>query len=103
MADSLLVRSRLAAFAVAGLAAAVPSASAQTFATYHCRDGSEFVAAFFPDTRTVALQLDGKAVTLPSRLAASGSRYGKGGITLWIKGANATLRRAATSTDCTAQ
>lgn len=96
------VRSRLIALALAGVATGLPPAAAQKFFTYHCRDGTEFVAAFFADTRTVALQLDGKAMTLPSRLSASGSRYGKGDITLWIKGANATLRRAGKSTECTA-
>lgn len=103
MTDVMPVRSRLIALAVAGMALGVAPASAQTFATYHCRDGTEFVAAFFADTRTVALQLDGKAMTLPSRLSASGARYAKAGITLRVKGTSATLRRAARSTECSTQ
>ncbi len=96
------VRASLIGFALAAAVVGAPPASAQKFVTYHCRDGTEFVAAFFADTRTVALQLDGKAMTLSSRLSASGARYGKNGVTLWIKGANTTLRRAGKSTECSA-
>lgn len=103
MTSGIPIRLAFVGLAVAGLTLVAPPASAQTFATYQCRDGTTFVAAFFADTRTVALQLDGKAVTLPSRLSASGARYGKDGITLWIKGTNAMLRRAAKSTECSAQ
>ena len=92
----------LSGFAVVLLLSGTLSAPAQKFVTYHCRDGTEFVAAFFADTRTVALQLDGKAITLASRISASGARYAKGGVTLWIKGAAATLRRCGQSTACAA-
>ncbi len=102
MACGVPTRARLIVLALAGAAVGAPAASAQKFVTYHCRDGTEFVAAFFPDTRTVALQLDGKAMTLASRLSASGARYGTGDVTLWIKGGNATLRRGGKSTECPA-
>jgi len=68
-------------------------AHAQKFFNYTCADGSQFVAAFFPQSKSAYLQLDGKAMTLPQRLAASGARYAKGGITFWIKGNQAQLKR----------
>jgi membrane-bound inhibitor of C-type lysozyme len=68
-------------------------AAAQKFFTYTCADGSQFVAAFVPQAKAAYLQLDGKAMTLPQRLAASGARYAKGGVTFWIKGNTAQLKR----------
>jgi membrane-bound inhibitor of C-type lysozyme len=59
-------------------------AVAQTFITYSCLDGSEFVVAFFAGERSAHLQLDGKAMSLPQRLSLSGTRYAKGDITLRI-------------------
>jgi membrane-bound inhibitor of C-type lysozyme len=49
--------------------------SAQTFVTYRCHDGSEFIVAFYEGDRRAHLQLDGKAVALPRRISLSGSRY----------------------------
>jgi len=43
--------------------------------------------------RRAFLQLDGKSLTLPQRLSADGARYAKGGITFWIKGKGAQLKR----------
>jgi membrane-bound inhibitor of C-type lysozyme len=80
----------------------VDPAKAQTFVTYHCQDGTEFIAAFYQSQGVVYLRLDGKDLTLPQRIAASGARYAKGGITLWIKDNGASLRRARRTTQCSA-
>lgn len=69
------------------------SAAAQSFVQYRCTDGAQ-VAAMFPEKqRRVFLQLDGKSLTLPQRLSASGARYAKDGIVFWIKGRDAQLKR----------
>jgi Membrane-bound lysozyme-inhibitor of c-type lysozyme len=73
---------------------------AQTFHTYRCYDGSQFVLAFFEDDKRAHLQLDGKAVTLPKRISLSGSRYAKGDISLRITKTVITLKRGKQSTEC---
>lgn len=70
-------------FVVVALAAT--PALTQTFANYRCDDGTPIGAVFFSDTKTVALQYDGKSITLPYRIAISGTRYKKSGVTFWIK------------------
>jgi membrane-bound inhibitor of C-type lysozyme len=77
---------------VIGLASASPS-SAQTFLQYRCEDGAQLSVAFVDKTRAAYAQLDGKALILPQRLSASGARYGKSGVTFWIKGNDAQLKR----------
>ena len=68
-------------------------AAAQTFRTYACADGSQFIAAFYPsDPKRAHLQIDGKAVALTRRLALSGSRYSGGGIALTITKAGTTIK-----------
>lgn len=79
----------------------VSPVSAQTFQTFHCADGSEFVVAFYAGTRSAYVQLDGKALTLPRRISLT-PRYAAGGITLWIRNGRATLRRDRVSTECAA-
>ena len=76
---------------------------AQTFSTYRCRDGSEFVAAFYEGDRRAHLQLDGKALTLPKRISMSGSRYAKGDVTLRITKTATTLKRGKWLTECSAK
>ena len=78
----------LSAFAAAG----VTSAAAQTLLTFHCGDGTEFVAALYPSTRAY-VQLDGKSMTLSRRISLSGARYSAGDFTLRIKENSATLTR----------
>jgi membrane-bound inhibitor of C-type lysozyme len=85
--------STLAAFAVA-------PAVAQTFLTFHCADGTEFVMVVREGARSASVQLDGKAVTLPRRLSISGSRYSAGRIALRVKQNTATLSRGRRSTEC---
>ena len=75
--------------------------SAQTFHTYHCRDGSEFVIAFFEGERVAHIQLDGKAIALPQRMSLRGFRYKKGDITLRLTKTVTTLKRSNRSTECT--
>ena len=74
--------------------------AAQAFLTYHCRDGAEFVAAFFKNERVARLQLDGKAIVLLQRRSLSEMRYTKGDITLTLAGTVTTLKRGSQSTTC---
>jgi len=69
-------------------------ASAQTFQSYRCSDGTRFLVGFFEYDKRAFLQIDGRAVTLARRLALSGSRYSGGGVTLKITGAGTTIRHA---------
>lgn len=73
-------------------ASGAPSAALaqQQFRNYRCADGTQFMAAFFPYDSRAHLQLDGKALTLPRRVALSGSRYQAKGVTLRITKAGAT-------------
>jgi membrane-bound inhibitor of C-type lysozyme len=75
-------------------------AQAQTFFTYRCVDGSQFVAAFYEGDTRAHLQLDGKAIALSKRLSMSGSRYTKGDTTLRITKTGTTLRRGKRLTEC---
>jgi Membrane-bound lysozyme-inhibitor of c-type lysozyme len=84
----------------AGISISESPAFAQTFHTYRCYDGSEFVLAFFEGDKRAHLQLDGKAVTLPKRISLSGPRYAKGGISLRITKTGITLKRGKQSTEC---
>ncbi|MCG2630232.1 MliC family protein [Bradyrhizobium sp. WYCCWR 13023] len=59
-------------------------ADAQTFRTYRCADGTQFIVAFYDGDNRAFLQIDGEPVTLGKRLAASGARYSGAGITLKI-------------------
>jgi membrane-bound inhibitor of C-type lysozyme len=68
-------------------------AAAQKFFNYTCADGSQLTAAFVSQSKSAFVQLDGKSLTLPQRLSGSGARYAKGGVTFWIKGNNAQLKR----------
>lgn len=85
----------------AGLAAffslAVTSAHAQVnFVNYQCADGTQALAALYKGDNRMRLQVDGHTYTLPKRLSAYGARYSKSGISLWITGQEATLRRPKT-------
>jgi len=79
------------------VAAAVPSATfaQSSFRNYRCADGAQFIVGFFQYDSRAHLQLDGKALTLPKRVALSGSRYQAKGVTLRItKAGVTTLKRA---------
>jgi len=95
----LLILVGLVSTLVAGVGGVAP-AFAQTFLTFHCGDGTQFVAAFREGTRSAYVQLDGKAMTLPRRLSLSGTRYSAGSTTLRVKQNTATLSRGRQSTEC---
>ena len=80
----------------AALLAAVGAgpARAQTFQSYRCADGTQFIVGFFEYDARVHMQIDGRAVTLAKRLALSGSRYSGGGVTLRIARTGTTVKRA---------
>ena len=82
-----------AALAVGVAAGSIP-ALAQTFQSYRCADGSQFIVGFFEYDPRAHLQIDGKAMTLGRRIAVSGSRYSGGGVTLKISKAGTTLKHA---------
>ena len=70
-------------------------AQSTTFRNYHCADGSEFIVGLYPYDSRAYLQIDGGPVTLRRRLAASGTRYAGGGVTLKIsKAGRITIKRA---------
>ena len=79
---------------MAGILGTAP-AGAQSFQTYHCRDGSEFIIAFYPYDSRAFVQIDGRTVTLPRRLALSGTRYSGGDVTLKIRRDGTTTIRHA--------
>ena len=76
-------------------------ADAQTFRTYRCADGTQFIVAFYDDDNRAFLQIDGEPVTLAKRLTVSGARYSGAGITLRIDRTGATtvkhLKRPVTA------
>jgi membrane-bound inhibitor of C-type lysozyme len=92
----------IALFGAIGVLIGQPPVFGQSIATYHCRDGSEFVLALYEYDRRAHVQLDGKAVALSKRVSLSGTRYAKGDITLRIMKTGATLKRGKRLTECTA-
>jgi membrane-bound inhibitor of C-type lysozyme len=83
-----------AALSAAGTLAGLPRALAQSFQTYRCADGTQFIVAFYAYDTHAYMQIDGRPVTLTKRLALSGSRYSGGGVTLKITKAGTTVGRA---------
>ena len=72
------------------------SAAAQSFLYYKCEDGTQFITMMMNESRSVYMQLDGRSHTLPRRLAHSGERFSKSGVSFWIRGDYATLKRSRT-------
>ena len=60
-----------AALSAGGTLAMVPRALAQSFRTYRCTDGTQFIVAFYAYDTRAYLQIDGRPVTLARRLALS--------------------------------
>jgi membrane-bound inhibitor of C-type lysozyme len=83
-----------AALCVAGVVAGASAASAQTFQSYRCADGTRFIAAFYPYDSRAHLQVDGGAATLAKSLTWSGTRYSGDGIVLRMTKAGITLKHA---------
>jgi membrane-bound inhibitor of C-type lysozyme len=77
---------------LAALATGASPAAAQTFKTYGCADGTQFIVGFFQYDKRAHLQIDGKAVALSKRIALSGARYSGGGIVLKVGKAGATIK-----------
>jgi membrane-bound inhibitor of C-type lysozyme len=80
---------------IAMLAGAVYSsrpAAAQTFQTYRCVDGTQFIVGFYDGDKRAFLQIDGEPITLAKRLTVSGARYSGTGVTLTIGRAGTTVR-----------
>jgi membrane-bound inhibitor of C-type lysozyme len=82
------------AFFALRMAMVSTSASAQTFKSYHCADGTRFIAAFYPYDARARLQIDGGPVTLRKRWSWSGARYSGEGVTLTINRAGVTVKHA---------
>ena len=78
-------------FAV-GLVIRTSSASAQTFDSYRCADGTHFILAFYPRDLRAYIQIDGHAVTLKRSLSLSGRRYSGGGVSLTMTATGALIR-----------
>jgi membrane-bound inhibitor of C-type lysozyme len=84
--------------AVLGTAPAIfgpAPALAQSFQTYHCTDGTEFIVGFYPYDSRAYVQIDGREITLPRRLTLSGTRYSGGDVSLKIARAGATTIKHA--------
>ena len=79
------------------------AAQAQTYVHYECEGGTSFELALFEGTKAAFLQVDGKSIKLPQSVSITGTRYRKDGITIWIKGDRATLRRAGKRIECAAR
>jgi len=74
----------LAIIMLAGGISGARQADAQTFKTYRCADGTQFIVGFYDYDKRAFLQIDGEPVTLAKRLAISGMRYSGAGVTLRI-------------------
>jgi membrane-bound inhibitor of C-type lysozyme len=70
-------------------------AFAQSFQTYHCTDGTQFIVGFYPSDSRAYVQIDGREITLPRRVALGGSRYSGGDVTLKMTRAGSTTIRHA--------
>jgi membrane-bound inhibitor of C-type lysozyme len=79
--------------AILFLATAVSSAAAaQSFQSYRCSDGSQFIVAFCEYDKRAHLQIGGKSVTLAKRFGLSGARYSGDGVALKLTTAGTTVK-----------
>lgn len=81
-----------AAMFALGLVAQSSPASAQTFESYRCADGTDFILAFYPGDERAYLQIDGRAVTLKKSLTAFGRRYSGSGVNLTMMATGALIK-----------
>jgi hypothetical protein len=73
------------------------SAQAQDAALYRCADGTIIPVDFHKDTRSVQVQIDGKAVKMPQKLfSLVGTRYAAQGVSLRISKDRFELKRKGT-------
>ena len=82
-----------AVFAI-GAVVQPPIALGQSFDTYRCADGTQFILAFYPKDKRAYLQIDGHAVTLKKRLTLPGRRYSGAGVSVTFTASGALLRHA---------
>ncbi|WP_375309324.1 MliC family protein [Bradyrhizobium sp. A5] len=91
----------LAITMLAGGVLSARQADAQTFRTYRCADGTQFIVGFYDDDKRAFVQIDGEPATRAKRLTVSGARYSGSGITLRIPNSGATtvkhLKRPVTA------
>ncbi|EJN15992.1 Membrane-bound lysozyme-inhibitor of c-type lysozyme [Bradyrhizobium sp. YR681] len=91
----------LATTMLAGGVLGARQADAQTFRTYRCTDGTQFIVGFYDHDNRAFLQIDGEPATLERRLTLSGARYSGAGVTLRIGKTGATtvkhLKRPVTA------
>ena len=81
------------AFAIlAGGTLSARPAGAQTFQSYHCADGTQFLVGFYEYDKRAFMQIDGRAVLLAKRLTLSGARYSAAGIVLKIGKTGTTIQ-----------
>jgi len=68
--------------------------SAQSRLDFECEGGIEFWASFAKDGRRAVLHYGDEIFELPRQRGASGERFAAEGISLWLKGNEATLELA---------
>jgi hypothetical protein len=80
---------------VAMVVAGGSAVSAQTtFQSYHCADGTRFIAAFYPYDSRAHLQINGREATLAKSLIWPVTRYSGDGVVLRMTKAGITLKYA---------
>jgi hypothetical protein len=80
---------------MAAILSCLTRANAQSFQTYHCTDGTQFILGLYPHDPDAYLQIDGNPVTLRRRLALSGERYSGRGVTLrFLKSSGISIKHA---------
>ena len=95
------MRTMLKILPIALTCIATTAAQAQTYYHYECVDGAAFEVAFYPETKAVFLQFDGKSLRLPKRFSLTSQRFSKNGVTFSMKsGGTATIRRAGKTSQC---
>ena len=95
------MRTMLKIFPIVLTVVAVTTAQAQTYYHYECADGASFEVAFYPETKAVFLQIDGKSLKLPKRFSLTSQRFAQNGVTFAMKsGGTATIRRAGKISQC---
>jgi hypothetical protein len=82
------------AFAVlaGGTLAGVRPVSAQTFQSYRCADGTQFIVGFYDYDNRAFVQIDGNSVPLAKRPTVSGIHYSGAGISLKVGKMGTTVR-----------
>jgi membrane-bound inhibitor of C-type lysozyme len=106
----LCIQARLAAFAVAMLIAGGAAAAERPVAraTFNCKDGKSIDATFYTDKVELKLS-DGRSLSLPQAMSASGARYANKdeSFVFWNKGNTAFITEGArgkeTYSDCLTQ